>query len=273
MNEITEAQLFRPSKETIESLSKRQLLILNMINEQGFATVESLASHFNMTPQTIRRDINKLCDDELLQRYHGGASRYSSAENVDYGKRKQILNLEKKRIAEMVAEHIPDHASLFINIGTTTEEVSKALANHQKLRVITNNLNVAITMSNNNDCEVIIAGGVVRNKDSGITGESTVEFVRQFRVDFGIIGVSGIDEDGTLLDYDYHEVQVTREIIKNSRNVFLVTDHTKFTRNAMVMLADISTIDAIFTDIQPPKVYRDLLRQKEVALFVAEDHA
>ncbi len=243
-----------------------------MINEQGFATIDALASRFQMTPQTIRRDINKLCNDKLVQRYHGGASKYSRTENVDYDKRKQILNLEKKRIAEMVAEHIPDHASLFINIGTTTEEVSKALANHRKLRVITNNLNVAATMSGNNDCEVIIAGGIVRNKDSGITGMLTVEFVRQFRVDFGIIGVSGIDEDGTLLDYDYQEVQVAQEIIKNSRKVFLVTDHTKFTRSAMIRLADISTIDAVFTDTKPPKVYRDLLQRKEVSLYVAEDH-
>lgn len=271
MNEITETQLFRPSKKAIDSLSKRQLLILNMINEQGFATIEALAIHFQMTPQTIRRDINKLCDDKLVQRYHGGASSYSSVANVDYSKRKHILSLEKMRIAEMVAEHIPDHASLFINIGTTTEEVSKALINHQNLRVVTNNLNVAVTMSSNNDCEVIIAGGVVRNKDSGITGMLTVDFVRQFKVDFGIIGVSGIDEDGTLLDYDLHEVQVAQEIIKNSRKVFLVTDHTKFARSAMIRLADISSIDAVFTDTTPPKIYRDLLKQKDVSLFVAEE--
>ena len=129
-----------------------------------------------------------------------------------------------------------------------------------------------MTMSNNTDCEVIVAGGMVRNRDYGITGEATVDFVRQFRVDFGIIGVSGIDEDGTLLDFDYHEVQVAREIINNSRNVFLVTDHTKFTRNAMVKIADISTVDALFTDTKPPKNYRDLLKRKEVSLFIAEEY-
>lgn len=243
-----------------------------MVNEQGFVTIDSLASLFDVTPQTVRRDINHLCDHKLLQRHHGGASRSSSVQNVDYTTRKSIMSEEKKRIAEMVAEKIPDHASLFINLGTTTEEVATSLAGHKHLQVITNNLNVAVNMSDNKDCQVIVAGGMVRKRDKGITGEATVEFVRQFRVDIGIIGASGIDEDGTLLDYDYHEVRVTQEIIKNSRQIFLVTDHTKFTRNAMVRIADLSKIDVIFTDKTPPAAFLDLLKTKEVSLCVSENN-
>ncbi len=241
-----------------------------MVNEVGFASIDALAGQFDVTPQTIRRDINRLCSSKLLQRHHGGASRTSSVENVDYNTRQTILNQEKKRIAELVAQQIPDRASMFINLGTTTEEVAKALAQHKKLKVITNNLNVALSMSRNEDCDVIVAGGMVRHRDQGITGEATVEFIRQFKVDYGIIGVSGIDEDGTLMDYDYHEVRVAREIINNSRSVFLVTDHTKFTRNAMVRIADLSEIDAIFTDKNPPVNFKELLKNKEVALFVTE---
>lgn len=256
---------------SMDTLSSRQREILNMVNEIGYASIEALASKFNVTPQTIRRDINRLCDSKLLQRHHGGASRTSSVENVDYSTRQNILLQEKQRIAQMVVQQIPDRASLFINLGTTTEEVARLLADHKKLKVITNNLNVALTMSRNKDCDVIIAGGMVRHRDQGITGEATVEFIRQFKVDYGIIGVSGIDEDGTLMDYDYHEVRVAREIIDNSRSVFLVTDHTKFTRNAMVRIADIGDIDAIFTDKNPPIHFREMLKNKEVALFVAED--
>ncbi len=147
-------------KFNLESLSKRQREIFNIVNERGFTPIESLAQHFEVTPQTIRRDINKLCKNNLLQRFHGGAGRASSVENVDYSARRNILHQEKRLIAEMVAKHIPEHASMFINIGTTTEEVAKALSNHKSLRIITNNLNVAQTMSNN-DCEVIVAGGMV----------------------------------------------------------------------------------------------------------------
>ena len=98
--------------------------------------------------------------------------------------------------------------------------------NHKNLRVITNNLNVAALLSENPNCEVIVAGGVVR-RDRGVIGESTIDFIRQFKVDFGIIGISGIDEDGILLDFDYREVRVAQAIIENARQVFLVTDHTK----------------------------------------------
>lgn len=256
---------------SLDDLSRRQREIVNLVNAQGYTSVDSLAVYFDVTPQTIRRDINKLCDINFLQRHHGGASRASSVENVDYSTRKTILNDEKKRIAEMVADKIPDHASLFINLGTTTEEVALSLAGHENLRVITNNLNVAVNMSDNKNCQVIVAGGMVRKKDKGITGEATMEFVRQFKVDIGIIGVSGIDEDGSLYDYDYHEVQVTREIIRNSRKVFLVTDHTKFSRNAMVRIDDLVNIDAIFTDQTPPAAFRKLLKEKEVALYVSEE--
>jgi len=261
----------RPSSFNLDSFSRRQREILTMVDEKGFATIDSLAIHFNVTPQTIRRDINHMCGHKLLQRHHGGASSSSSVQNVDYSTRKSIMSEEKKRIAEMVAEKIPDHASLFINLGTTTEEVAAALANHKNLRVITNNLNVAVSMSNNKECQVIVAGGMVRKGDKGITGEATMDFVRQFKVDIGIIGASGIDEEGTLFDYDYHEVQVTREIIKNSHHVFLVTDHTKFTRNAMVKINDLSKIDAIFTDKTPSKDFQALLKTKDVSLYVSED--
>nr|WP_281168148.1 DeoR family transcriptional regulator [Maridesulfovibrio zosterae] len=268
---IDKAKTKKPkgSKISLDSLSKRQREIFDIVSDRGFAPIETLAHHFEVTPQTIRRDINKLCTHKLLQRFHGGAGRSSSVENVDYSARRNILHQEKKLIAEMVAKLIPDRASLFINLGTTTEEVAKALSGHKSLRVITNNLNVALTMSDN-ECEVIVAGGMVRQRDKGVTGEATVEFIKQFKVDYGIIGVSGIDEDGTLLDYDYHEVRVAREIINNARNIFLVTDHTKFNRNAMVRIADLGEIDAIFTDKRPPQVFQDLMKSKEVDLYVTE---
>jgi DeoR family glycerol-3-phosphate regulon repressor len=168
----------------------------------------------------------------------------------------------------MAASFIPDNASLFINIGTTTEEVAKALQGHKKLRVITNNLNVAGLLCGNAEFEVIVSGGVVRS-DRGVIGESTIDFVRQFKVDYGIIGISGIDEDGTLLDFDYREVRVAQAIIENARRVLLVADYTKFSCNPMVRLGHISEIDALFTDRQPPETVREVLDKASVALHVS----
>ena len=129
---------------------------------------------------------------------------------------------------------MPNGCSLILNIGTTTEAIARELLHHQGLRVITNNLNVAAILSDNPDCEVIVAGGVVRARDRGIVGEVTVDFIRQFKVDIGLIGISGIEADGTLRDFDYREVKVARAIIEHSREVWLAADHSKFNRPAMV---------------------------------------
>ncbi|MFZ5813081.1 MAG: DeoR/GlpR family DNA-binding transcription regulator [Thermodesulfobacteriota bacterium] len=252
------------------SVRKRQERILAAVREKGFATIEALARAFHVTPQTIRRDINMLSREGLVHRYHGGAGLESSTENLAYSDRKILCRQEKRRIAAMVAKHIPDHASLFINIGTTTEEVARALRHHQRLRVITNNLNVAGIMAGYDTVEVIIAGGLIRHRDCGIIGEATIDFIQQFKVDFGIIGISGIDLDGTLLDFDFREVRAARAIIDNSRKTFLVADHTKFGRNAMVRLADITEIDALFTDALPPMTLREKLEAADVEYYVAD---
>ena len=252
-------------------LPTRQKQIVEMVQEQGYVSIELLAKHFDVTPQTIRRDINKLCGDGLLRRYHGGAGPDTSVQNFTYSVRRSLCSEEKTRVAQLVARHIPNHASLFIDIGTSSEEVARALLNKTGLRVITNNLNVASIMSRNKDFEILVAGGMVRNLDLGITGEATIDFIRQFKVDFGIISVAGIDSDGTLIDFDYNEVRVTRTIMSNARRSFLVADHSKFGRSAMVRIGHISEVNALFTDEVPPsEEFISMLAEKDVKLYVAD---
>jgi DeoR family transcriptional regulator, glycerol-3-phosphate regulon repressor len=253
----------------VAPVRKRHEKIRKMVQAQGFVTIETLAQAFSVTPQTIRRDIHTLSEKGLLYRYHGGAAIPTSTENVAYKDRKVLCFREKQKIAQLLAQQIPDNASLFINIGTTTEAIAHALGNHKRLRVITNNLNVASIMSANEKFEVIVAGGLVRYRDQGIIGEATIDFINQFKVDYGIIGISGIDIDGTLLDFDYREVRAARAIIDNSRSVFLAADHTKFGRNAMVRLGGVAEIDALFTDRRPPAALAEVISAAEVALHVA----
>lgn len=246
----------------------RHTQIIDLVKERGFVTIDDLAQHFNVTPQTIRRDINQLDEENQLRRYHGGAGVPSSTYNTSYNDRK-IQNLEEKQaIAEAVAKLIPDQSSLFINIGTTTETIAKALLKHTGLTVITNNLHVASILSSKEDFTVIIAGGSVRAKDGGIIGEATVDFVRQFKVDYAVIGISGIDEDGELLDFDYQEVRVAQAIIENSRNIFLAADHSKFGRNAMIRLGNIADASHLFTGRQPPQKITNRIKECGVKLTV-----
>ena len=255
----------------MSSIEQRRVAIIELAQQEGFASIEALAQRFGVTPQTIRRDINALCEQGALKRFHGGASRSSSVENLTYQARQSLHMPEKQRIARLLADHIPDDASLFINIGTTNEEVARALLQHKGLSVVTNNLNVANILSENPDFQVIVAGGLVRARDRGIVGEATIDLIRQFRVDIGVIGISAIDTDGSLLDYDYREVRVAQAIIANSRQVYLAADRSKFERGAMVRLGTIEQVDALFTDSPPPPRLRELLQVAGVKLHVAEE--
>ncbi len=255
------------------SQQERHELIVEQVNARGFVSIEDLAAHFDVTPQTMRRDINTLAQENRLRRFHGGASAAPSTQNTEYAKRKLQQSPEKARIAKRVAQHIPDHASLFINIGTTNEAIARELLNHTGLKIITNNLHVAAIVSGKEDFDVIVAGGKVRSRDGGIIGEATTDFVQQFRVDYGIIGISGIDEDGSLLDFDYQEVRVAQALIRNSRQVILACDHTKFGRHAMIRLGDLGQIQVLVTDRPPEAPFLAVLKEKDVQILVAEDSA
>ncbi|SON57362.1 Glycerol-3-phosphate regulon repressor [Hartmannibacter diazotrophicus] len=250
-------------------LIPRQTEILDLARRVGRVGVDELATRFDVTPQTIRRDLNELCDRKLLMRVHGGAVSQSGVENMEYGARRSIAADEKATIGACAAKLIPDEASLFINIGTTTEAVAHALLQHRGLMIITNNINVANVMRVHAGFEVVIAGGVVRQADGGIVGEAAVDFIRQFKVDYAIIGTSAIDDDGALLDYDFREVKVAQAIIANARHVILVADSTKFERTAPVRIGHLSQVDTFVTDRCSARTIRRIAQENDVALIEA----
>lgn len=249
----------------------RQSQLLDEVRRLGSVSVEALAERFGVTLQTVRRDVKLLSEAGLVARFHGGVRVPSSTvENIAYRQRQSLNAQAKRRIARAVAQAVPEGCSLILNIGTTTEAVAQALLKHRGLRVITNNLNVAAILSSNADCEVIVAGGVVRTRDRGIVGEAAVDFIRQFKVDIALIGISAIEPDGSLRDFDMREVKVAQTIIAQSREVWLAADHSKFHRQAMVELARLDQIDRLFTDTAPPAPFDALLREAEVQCVVAQ---
>jgi len=251
-------------------ISERQSDILANARAHGRVLVDDLAVQFAVTPQTIRRDLNDLCQRGLLARVHGGAMPAAGVANVSYERRRGIFAAEKARIGAAAAACIPDNSSLIINIGTTTEQVARALYNHRDLVVITNNINVVNILSGSPAKELILTGGVVRQADGGIVGEAAVEFIRQFRADSAVIGASAIDEDGALLDYDYREVSVARAMIANARRVIVVSDHQKFARSAPVRICDLSRIDMFVTDRPPPIRFAEACEAHGVELVVTD---
>lgn len=230
------------------SLSFRQSDILEIAKRNGRVAVDDLAAHFDVTVQTIRRDLSELSDLGKLDRVHGGAVLRSGVSNIGYEDRRGLNEDAKTRIARACAAAIPDGASVFMNIGTSTEAVARQMLSHQNLMVVTNNMNVANILVENSDCEIVVAGGVLRRSDGGLVGNLTASTIRQFKFDYAIIGCSALDNDGDLLDFDFQEVLVSQTIIAQARQTFLVADHSKFQRSAPARIAALSDIDVFFTD-------------------------
>lgn len=249
----------------------RQSDILEFARLRGRVDVSHLAARFKVTPQTIRRDLNALCDNGLLTRTHGGAVRLAGSSNPEYEVRRNLAAAAKARIGLAAAQLIAQDSSVIINLGTTTEQVALALVHHEGLTVVTNNVNVAEILRKSPGIEVIIAGGLVRSSDGGIVGEATVEFIRQFKVEYAIIGASGVDQDGAILDYDYREVRVAREIIGQARKTILVVDSRKFSMRPPVRIAHLSMIDILVTEIRPPDPILKICRDHDVDVVIADD--
>ena len=248
----------------------RQINLLDAVRSRGSMTVEHLADMLGVTLQTVRRDVQRLADEGLLTRFHGGVRiPISTTENIAYLHRASLHAEGKARIARAVAERVPNDCSLILNIGTTTEAIAQQLMRHTGLRVITNNLNVATILSGNTNCEVIVAGGSVRSRDRAVVGESAIDFIRQFKVDIALIGVSSIESDGSLRDYDLREVKVAQTIIAQAREVWLAADASKFNRPAMIRLGSLSDIHRLFTDAPPPPPFPELLERAQVRCEIA----
>ena len=241
---------------------------MDYIREHGSVQVDQLSGHLQVTPQTIRRDLNRLYQQELLQRVHGGAVIKARVENLGYGARKTLMAAEKHDIARRAAALLPDNSSLFINIGTTTERVAEYLVDRKGMLVVTNNINVAGMLWPSDGIEVMIAGGPVRRSDGGIIGSSAEEFVTNFKLDYAIIGCSAIDPDGAIFDYDLREVRVTRSIIRHAHSVILVTDSLKFERRAPIRIGDLSDVETLVTDDGIPDDAARLCRERGVNLEI-----
>ena len=253
----------------MQPMPPRQMDILEIARRDGRVDVEGLATRFEVTPQTIRKDLNDLCDLEKLNRVHGGAVFPSNTVNMAYQSRREIAADGKARISQAVAGLISDNASLILNIGTTTEQVAHALRRHLGLMVITNNLNVAYILADAPGVDVVVSGGMVRKSDGGIVGAAAVDLIQQFKVDFAIIGTSAIDEEGTLLDFDYREVRVAQAILGQARTKILVADSIKFERRAPVQIGKITDIDVFVTDEDVPEPIHDLCKTAGVEMIVA----
>lgn len=249
----------------------RREKILALVRQAGYMPIEALVASFQVTPQTLRVDLNVLADEGRVVRHHGGASIPSSVINTDYDARRADFADAKASLAQVVARSLSDKSSVFLALGTTMLAMADALTARNGLKVITNHTEAAQVLARQASFDVVLLGGRLDPRNLGATGPMTLEAVASYRPDVCIFSAGGVDADGNILDYYEHEAAIVRLMIKRSRRSILVVDHSKFGRSASVMVGHVGDIDQLFTDKPPSAGLKKLLKLHRTELILVPE--
>jgi len=252
---------------------KRREELLKLVSERGTISVGALAELLDVSMQTVRRDIDALCEEGGLRRQHGRVGLRGKPLNTPFDERAGTNPAAKTAIGEAVAGMIHDGASLFLSIGSTPLSVALALRHHKELTVITNNLRAAMALSEEVSNRIILPSGELRLPDRDILGDDVQDFFGNYRAEFAVFGVAGISEDGGMLDFHVAEVRVREEMRRNAQQSILVLDSSKFGRLAPAAGGNIVDVDSIILDRLPRESFASLTKQIEGRTALAEREA
>ncbi|RZL08187.1 MAG: DeoR/GlpR transcriptional regulator [Rubrivivax sp.] len=252
----------------------RQLSLLDEVRARGAVSVERLAQRLDVTMQTVRRDIQRLTEAGMLDRFNGGVSlppsttpRLSPA--VAWSERQALKADAKARLARSVVGAVPDGARLMLGIGTTVEAVAQALTARKGLHVITHSLHVAQTLTSHPECTVEVPAGVVRRRDASLEGPAAEACLKQSSADIAIISALGVDLDGHLRDRDERETPAVQAMLGQARECWLVMDASKFLADAPVSCAHLRQVQRVFTEALPPAPLTALMNELGISLTIA----
>ncbi|KAJ57102.1 hypothetical protein ACMU_01015 [Actibacterium mucosum KCTC 23349] len=250
--------------------SERQAQIAEIVRDQGEAKVDDLANLFQVSAQTIRKDINAMCKNGLLRRVHGGVE--LARANAQHYDLRRILNFAaKKKVGQAAAKLIPDDVTLAVSIGTTPELAVGCLEQHHGLQIFTNNLHAALTAHMFGTAQVTIAGGRLRSSEADIVGSSAVSFFEGYRFDIGLFGVAAVSADGALLDLSEADVHAREAITRNAAKTILVLDSTKFGRRAHACSGHVTKVDHVVCETRPPAAICEMLLEAGVNLIICDE--
>lgn len=241
----------------MSELNDRQRQIVEELRATGEQSINTLAEQFSVATQTIRRDINDLCDQGLARRIHGGVAPPSNPLNLNFRARAILNETTKRAIADATARLIPAGSTVLLGIGTTVQYVAEALIQTPDITIVTNNLEVARLMCNAPSCDVHVVAGQLRPEDRDLVGIQAIEGYRHFVADFGIIGAGALDPTYGLLDFKKFDAEVSNVIQANARQIILAADHSKWNRKASHRVSGFAEVDHIVTDHLPGRVVVD----------------
>ena len=229
---------------------ERRKIIRGAIEIKGAVKVSDLAAEFNVSRMTIRRDLLALSDSGFIERTHGGAV----AVNDGFGSMEQAINQrinhltqEKRNIASAAAKLIIPGETIFISAGSTSYWLAQNIMHKSNLTVVVNSLIIAKLLSTSEKLDIIVVGGFLRKSELSLVGYPTENYLKDIHVDKVFMGVNGIDPDVGITSSNAQELMTDRSILKLSKNVIVIADHTKFGAISSGRMAPLSMVKTIVT--------------------------
>jgi len=235
---------------TIKSISERHQKIYELLRKHKNLSIDDLSSLLEVSKMTVRRDLDRLTKKGIVQRIHGRAiiSRTNEYEPPHMIRSLEMMQ-EKQMIGRLAASLIKDNAVIIVDIGSTLLELVRNIPENNNITVITNWIPVVTELCKRRGLfNLVLVGGKVFTEELSIVGGYPKEMLKDFNADIAFLGVGGISDKFGITDFDMDEVQIKRQMIKSSREVIVLADHSKFGRVAPIKIADIKLIDKIVTD-------------------------
>lgn len=228
---------------------RRRLQILEAIRQEGAISINEVMERFSCSEATARRDLNLLAQSEQIIRTIGGAHyEGSSAQELPFSQKQEVLIKEKMRIAAKAASLIEEGDIIGLTGGTTTYLIAKQIKSRRNLTVVTNAVNIAMELAENDQLQTVLTGGVIRSKSFELCGPLAESIIDKLNIGKMFVGVDGFSREEGLTTYSELEAQIGRLMIQRSRQVIAVLDHTKVDRASLFTMAPLSSIHACITD-------------------------
>lgn len=229
--------------------SKRQQEIITQVSKNGYVTIEALAAQFDVSAQTVRRDIIELSQYGRVQRFHGGAGPVDSAESarLDYQEKQTIGKKEKAAVGQKTAAMIPDGSTVYLDVGTTIEACAFEMSKRPGFTIFTNSMPTAMIFDPDKH-QVFVLGGKIAGRDGSLVGENVVQTLKDLHLDFALIGCSAIDESGRVMDFDMAKIAGKRAAMSIARKSFLLSTLSKFNKTALAAISHIDDFDNVITE-------------------------
>jgi DeoR family glycerol-3-phosphate regulon repressor/DeoR family fructose operon transcriptional repressor len=254
----------------------RKARLAAYVAEAGQVTVGTLAEHFDVSIDTIRRDLDQLSAEGVLVRTYGGAVSLSTVSRVDRAVdvRLNLQKTEKEKIAALAASLVEDGSTIMINGGTTTLALARHLHNHRDLTVATNNLLVPPAMSPAVIRDLYVFGGAVRSITQATIGPVSLrvagDFELDLRCDLALIGVGAVSVDAGYSTSNLGEAAMMREMMSRAARVAILADSSKFGRRLFAQISELASADYLITDASPPPDLLDALSENDVEVITPE---